>query len=270
MVRTHEVLQLRSLKKSLQSGTGKLLQRVLYRSLGFDKFNSVYSQLPPCSPEELSRVFLEAMEVQTELDGESIEVLPKDGPLVVVSNHPFGLIEGLALDTLLQSVRRDSTVMAVNWLAQIPEFQEHLILVGPAGKSRRRGTSIKGWRQAIGWLKSGHAMAVFPAGRVGRFQWRKMSACDLEWSAHIASVIRRTKARTVPVYFHGNNSFMFNLVAALMPPLVDFRLVREFNNKRKKNLRATIGRVIEPSEIENFATDEEAVKFLRQETEALA
>ena len=270
MVRTEEVLQLRSLNKTFKSKAGKLIRNFLHRSLGFDQFNLAYSQLPPCSPEQLSRVFLEAMSVQTELNGNSMEQIPKEGPLVVVSNHPFGLIEGLALDVLLQSVRRDSTVMAVNWLEQIPECREHLILVGPPKKLRRRGTSVKGWREAIAWLKSGHALAVFPAGRVGRFQWSKLSVGDSDWSAHIAATIRRTGARTVPVYFHGSNSFMFNLTAALAPPLVDFRLVREFVNKRSKTLRATIGRVIAPSELENFATDAEAIQFLRRETEALA
>ena len=270
MTRTNEVLSLPSLEKSFRSRTGKVLRRILFSSLGLNKFNLAYRQLPPCAPAELSRIFLDAMEVDTELTGQPLSTIPKDGPVVVIANHPFGLIEGMALDTLLQSVRKDSTVMAVNWLGEIPEFREHLILVGPPEKMRRRGTSVSGWRRAISWLKAGHVMAVFPAGRVSRFQWSKLSATDLEWSPHIAATIRRMNAQVVPIYFHGRNSLMFQMTAALAPPLVDFRLINEFNNKRGKTLKATIGRVIGPSELESFETDQEAIQFLREKTESLA
>ena len=270
MSRDQEVLQLRNLEKKFRSKLGRLFRNVVYRSLGLDQFNSIYSQLPECEAHDLSRILLEAMEVQTTIGGLTTDAIPKQGPLIVLSNHPFGLLEGLVLDTLLQSIRDKSTVMATSWLEQIPEFRERLIFVGPVGNRRRRNTSIKGWREALSWLNSGNALGVFPAGCVARFQWRKLSISDMEWSPHIAGAIRRTRARTLLVYFHGHNGLMFQLLSALVPPLVDFRIIREFINKRRYKLRLTIGRVIEVEELEHYGSDTEVIAALRKETESLA
>lgn len=270
MTRDQNVLHLRSLEKRSRSKLGGLFRRAINRALGFEHFNLIYRQLPSCPANDLSRVLLDAMEVQTTVDGQTLEAIPKQGPLVVVSNHPFGLMEGLVMDSLLQSIREDSTVMATSWLEQIPEFSEHLILVGPVGNKRRRSTSIKGWRQALSWLRNGNALGVFPAGCVARFQWRKLSIGEMDWSPHIAAAIRRTGAKTLPIYFHGRNGLIFQLMAALAPPLVDFRIIREFINKRKCKLRLTIGRIIEPEELEHYKSDKEVIDFLRRQTESLA
>ena len=94
MSRDQEVLQLRNLEKKFRSKLGRLFRNVVYRSLGLDQFNSIYSQLPECEAHDLSRILLEAMEVQTTIGGLTTDAIPKQGPLIVLSNHPFGLLEG--------------------------------------------------------------------------------------------------------------------------------------------------------------------------------
>ncbi|MEN8863766.1 MAG: hypothetical protein ABF315_11330, partial [Lentimonas sp.] len=54
---------------------------------------------------------LRVMGVQFEVDKESLERLPKEGPLVVIANHPFGGVDGVVLGALLQSVREDTKLM---------------------------------------------------------------------------------------------------------------------------------------------------------------
>jgi putative hemolysin len=239
------------------------------RLLGFHRFNALYSALPPHGTLEFAQTFLEAMKISVEMDGSPHDI-PANGPLIVISNHPYGIIDGLALDALLLSVRKDATLMAVQPLKAISEFRDHFIFVGPRGRRRTREASVQGWRQTFQWIARGGALVVFPAGDAARFQWRRMAVTDRPWSPHIAALARRTRARVLPFYFHGHNSWGSQIAGLLCPPLHKLRLIAETNNKRGRTLRAKMGRVIEPSELSQFATDEEAIAFLRTETEKLA
>jgi putative hemolysin len=267
--RPSEVLSIKASSKRLPRPLLEAARRCFNLLLGFDKFNAVYARLPSCEAADLSRIFLDAMKVRVELDGEPREAIPPVGPLVVIANHPFGLIEGMVVDALLLSVRPDVTVMAVHLLAAIPEWHDRLIFVDPLRSKRKRKLNARGWRQAFRWLGRGGAMGVFPAGRVARFQWRRRAVADPPWSPHIAALARRTGALVLPVHFHGRNGWPFQLAAILCPPLKNLSLVREITNKRGWTLRATLGRLIQPSELAGLATDDEAIAFLRQETEKL-
>jgi len=97
-----------------------------------------------------------------------------------------------------------------------------------------------------------------------------MTVADQPWSSHIAAVARQARAPILPVYFHGHNGWAFQLVNALCPPLQDLLLLREVVNKDGQTLRATVGRLIEPVELSQLETDNDATAFLRQETERLA
>lgn len=111
---------------------------------------------------------------------------------------------------------------------------------------------------------------VFPAGRVARFAWSQRAVTESPWTPHIARLARRTKVAVLPVYFHGHNGLAFQLAALTMPKLYQSLIIREFYNKRGTTLRATVGHLIPPEEVGHFATDEEAIAFLRRRTEALA
>ena len=267
--RATKVLSIKASSKRLPRPLSEAARRCFNLLLGFEAFNAIYSRLPPCEAIDLSRNFLDAMKVRVELDGEPRDIIPATGPLVVIANHPFGLIEGMVLDALLLSVRPDVTGMAVHLLAAIPEWRDRWIFVDPLRSKRKRKLNARGWRLAFQWVGRGGAMGVFPAGRVARFQWRRWAVADQPWSPHIAALARRTGAPVLPLYFHGRNSWAFQLAGILCPPLQNLCLVREITNKRGWTLRATLGRLIQPRELARFSTDGEAIAFLRHETEKL-
>jgi putative hemolysin len=270
MARNPRVFTLRVSSKRLPRWLTSGVRAFFDRLFGFKRFNAIYRALPPCEPARFSPVFLEAMQLRLELGGESLDTIPRTGPLIIIGNHPFGLIEGMALDAELLARRADVSVMVTYWLAVIPEFAARGFFVDPRRRRRRRRVNSRGWRQAIEWLAAGRALLVFPAGRVARFQWRHMAVRDMPWSSHIARIARRMRAPVLPIYIHGRCSFGFQLVGAVAPKLQDFLLIREATAMRGRTLRATVGRLIQPDEILRFATDAAATDFLRQETERLS
>jgi putative hemolysin len=268
--RKADVFALRLSAKRLPRSWVEALTGALHGLLGFSRFNAAYRGLPPCSAADFSRMALEQIEVKVELDGFPLDRMPASGPLLMVANHPFGLIEALALDALLLARRPDATAMATYLLAAVPEYADRLIFVDPDSKARRRKLNIQAWRRSLQWLKEGKALLVFPAGRVAGFQWRRMAVADQPWSSHIAAVARKSRATVVPVYFHGHNGPAFQAINVLLPGLQNLLLIRQLMGQFGRTLRATVGQPIAPAELARFAGDESAIEFLREQTERLA
>ncbi len=56
----------------------------------------------------------------------------------------------------------------------------------------------------------------------------------------------------------------------LHPRLQHLLFIRELTNKRGWTLRATIGPLIAPAELVRFTSNDDAMQFLRQQTEKLS
>ena len=243
MSRNPQIFTIRMSAKRLPPALVAAAQRLVHRSLGFDRFNAIYRSLPPCAPAEYPRLFLDAIQVRTEYSGLTSESIPSSGPLIVIANHRFGLVDGMSLDALLLSRRPDATAMAMHRLSVIPEFKARFIFVDPEQGRHRHSFNPRGLRQAFQWLAQGHAMLMFPAGRVARFQWRRTAIADLPWSTHVGGLARRTGAHVLPVYFHDRNGWLSQIVGALWLQVHDVFLLREADGMRGRTLRATVGRL---------------------------
>lgn len=57
--------------------------------------------------------------------------IPASGPVVVVANHPYGVLDGALLTVLLTRVRPDVKVLTNSLLADVPELKQHCIFVDP-------------------------------------------------------------------------------------------------------------------------------------------
>ncbi|MEQ1841004.1 MAG: hypothetical protein ABL994_11375 [Verrucomicrobiales bacterium] len=268
--RPAHLLALRVSAKRLPGVIVHFARSVFERLLGFTQFNAIYHQLPCCDAAEFPQAYLDAISVKVEWDGQPADSIPATEALIVVSNHPYGLIEAMAIDSLILSRRGDTTAMA-SWLFQaIPEIRDRSISVGSRGSRRHRERSVRGWRETFQWLKKGGSLLIFPGSRVSRFHWRSLSIKDESWSAHVGGLARRTGAPVLPFYIYGRNSWLFQLAGALSPTLQDFLVIREATNKRGWKLRGTIGKIIPPESIAACSSDEEAIALLRRETEKLA
>ncbi len=213
---------------------------------------------------------LQEMKVRLEVQAPDIDRIPVKGPLVAVANHPFGVLDGVALTVLLSRVRSDVKILTNSLLEGIPELHRQCIFVDPFNTSSSRDKNLKPLMQAMAWLRQGGALAVFPAGEVSQWNVREAQVTDPAWNVAAARLARKTGACALPVYFCGRNSGRFQVLGLINPRLRTLFLLAEFLQQREKNVEIRIGNAIPSELIANLDNDEEATEYLRLRTYLLS
>ena len=243
------------------------LESTLERLLVLDRFNDLYEQVRQNTDQScFVKRFLETLNVRPRVTANDLSLVPKQGPVVAVSNHPFGLIEGAILADLLTAVRPDVKIMANHLLATLPEARRHCIFVNPFGGGCAVRANQSGMKDSIVWLKQGGMLAVFPAGEVAHLNLREKSVTDPEWSRNIARLIRLTGATVLPMYFVGTNSAIFQLLGLLHARVRTALLAHELLNKNNRDIELRVGSPISPAKVRHYQDDLALIRYLRHRT----
>ena len=209
---------------------------------------------------------LEALDITWETGLGEIERIPRSGPLLVVANHPFGLLDAAILASALPAVRPDVRILANSLLAGVAELRQWCIFVNPFGARNAVGENARALLEAAAWLRSGGALVVFPAGAVAHFDWKSGTLADPDWNPAVARIAQRTGAAAVPIFFEGANSIGFQLAGVLHAGLRTASLPRELLNKRGRRIRMRIGRPVPAPTLQSFEGAREAIEYLRCRT----
>jgi len=245
-------------------GLYSFLKYPIEKGLAIREINNVYSKLASQSYEEdFFHAALDVLGVKYSMAAEDLKKIPTTGPLVVVSNHPFGGLEGLLIGALLTGIRSDFKVMGNYLLGQFPELRDWLISVDPFGNGKSRSSNVGPMKECLRWVKDGGALIAFPAGEVSHLVVRKRQVSDPPWSPHIGAIIRHAQASALPVYFDGRNSSLFQLAGLVHPLLRTAMLARELTNKTSSCVRVFAGKPVPWSRLKDFRSDEQRINYLR-------
>lgn len=246
-------------------------------AVGFPGMNRVYraSVTRRGSAPFCDRV-LEQMGVRVKVSDGDLERIPREGAVILIANHPFGGLDGLALLSLLLRRRPDARLIANFLLGCMPEMAESCFLVDPFGGPSAARRNLAGTRAAIEWLRQGGALGMFPAGEVSSVRLRERSVSDPEWSTMPARLAQQAGAPLVPVYFSGRNSTAFQIAGLLHPRLRTALLPREFLGRSGRPVEARIGAAISAArlkgmkELSGRAADARLTTYLRARVYLLA
>lgn len=242
---------------------------VFNRAFGFTQFNKLYDSLPEHDEMGLSEAFLKKLNVDLTVSGVDLSSYPTQGPVIVMANHPYGLLDGFTIDYLLTRLRSDVFLMGFYALGQIPEYASRLILVDPLKKRSRQSLNIKSWRKSFRFVSGGGALIVFPAGAVSHYQRDKKAVLDAEWNAHIATLARKCEATVLPIYVHGHNSWLFQLSGFISPKLQNLFIFKELPKMKNRKLEVTLGEAMPAEKWSDIKDDKELIQYFRQTVEAL-
>lgn len=246
----------------------------LAHALGFGEIQRLYTALKD-EPQPIPRALLKQLAVTYRVGQRDLDQIPKSGPVVVVANHPFGILEGAVLAEVLACVRPDVRFLANGILSQIPEVQDLLIPVDPMGGPAAARSNLSGLRLSIDFVENGGCLVVFPAGEVSHFRMRGASVTDPEWHPAVVRIIEMLARRGVPVstapaYICGANSLLFQALGMIHPRLRTMLLVRELLNKRERLVEVRIGSTVSSKKLLEIPTPAQRTDYLRWRTYLLA
>jgi len=237
---------------------------VFQRLLSLDHLQNLYRSAS--STDGFHRNLLSQLEVSALLAEGDLERIPRRGPLLVVANHPFGMLEGSLLGTILPSIRQDYKIMTNQLLSCMPELGTNCIFVDPFQDKNCSSLNRRALRECVRWLRGGHMLVIFPAGEVSHWSLRNKAVADSQWSGMAARLIRMTGSAALPIYFKGANSVPFHVLGMVHPSLRTAQLPHELFNKRGKSVEIRVGSVIPFARIASIPDDTEATAYLRWRT----
>jgi putative hemolysin len=213
---------------------------------------------------------MKAMGVEIRTPPEQIANIPPSGPVVVVANHPHGLVDGMVLAYLIGQVRTDYKILSRSLLTGIPEIRQFLIPVPFPHEADSFENSLEMRKETTDHLMKGGVIALFPSGQVAHSPGWFGPAEEAPWNPFTAKLIRRSGATVVPIFFPGQNSRLYQWAAKTSPTWRQGMLLHEVVYSLDKPQAPVIGAAITPEEMKPWKDKPgEFIAWLRERTLAL-
>jgi putative hemolysin len=239
------------------------------KMIGVDALRELYSRARMRGNLSFFESVLAELEVKTRISDADMARIPSSGPVIVCSNHPFGILDGMVLGATLMRAREDVRILTNLLLQDIAELEPYCFWIDPFanGRAAQNRASI---RRAVRWLNQGGMLATFPAGEVSHWNFRERAVADPQWSDTAVRLARMTNAAIVPVHFEGQNSLVFQGLGCVHPRLRTLRLPSELLNKAGAEVTLRIGSPIAIEELSRLEPESIATSHLRARCEVLS
>ena len=251
----------RAMIRTVENATGRL--RLIRRADGYER--------EVAEGRDFWDVMVERYGLSLHLVGGAIGNIPTDGPLIMVANHPYGILDGLMMGHILSLARGDFRILAHRVFRKAEDLDRIILPISFEGTKEALDLNLETRKTALRYLEDGGAIGVFPGGTVSTAPRPFGPPMDPGWRAFTARMIAKSGATVVPVFFDGANSRMFQIASHLHPTLRVALLIKEFRRRVDEPVRVVIGTPIPQHSIEAHKSDTKAMMdFLRQETYALS
>ena len=185
-----------------------------------------------------------------------------DGPLVIIANHPFGIGDGIAILSIAETLQRPFKILINKELLKVPEIERYSLPIDFEETKEALQNNLRTKREAIRLLNEGYTIVIFPAGGVATAKKPFGPAEDLPWKLFPARLIQQSKATVLPVYFHGQNSRIFQIASHVSQTLRLSLLVREFSRFAGSILPVRIGDLIPYEEFSEIRDRKALTQYL--------
>jgi len=165
--------------------------------------------------------------------------------LLLVANHPFGVVDGFVLSWIASRIDPDFQVIANGVLLQEPTLMRNLLPIDFTGTREANRINVASRRAAIERLRGGGVVGIFPAGGVSWSQRRKEPVRDDVWKPMTGKLIQASRCDVLPVRFHGRNSWPFQFASRHSQVLRLGLLLNEVRNKLDKPIDVEVGQRID-------------------------
>ena len=246
--------------RTIEWATGKLT--ILRMVNKFEKNNAKFRG------QEFWRGALDIMGIELKTPVEQLQNIPVKGPVVIVANHPHGMVDGMVFAELVGRVRQDYRILTRSVLTGLDEAATSFMIPVPFPddpEAQRKMVEMRA--NAMAHLKEGGVVALFPSGVVMTSETWFGPAQEAEWNVFTAQMIRRSGAKVVPLYFPGSNSRAYQIANKISAVLRQGLLLHEIVRSCNRPQSPIIGEVVSDEKMKQLKSDPRGfMAWLREHT----
>ncbi len=247
----------RLLIRTVENATGRL--KLIRKARGYDievaKGGNFWDVVP------------DRYQISLDVISGSLDSIPKTGPVVILANHPYGILDGLMLGQIMSRTRGDFRILAHKVFAKAEDINDSILPISFDDTRDAMALNLQTRRDALAYLQQNGAVGVFPGGSVSSPRRMFGFPMDPAWRTFTAKMIARSGATVVPVFFEGHNSRRFQIFGRLNRTMRTALLINEFKRRINRPVRVAIGDPLDQAALSTYAKDPVAMMdFLREKT----
>lgn len=273
MARRHHIVRDITYAHSAESKGGRALVRLIENSTGrlrLIKRADGYEQ-DVAAGRDFWSVMVERYGLTLDVVGGALANIPKDGPLILIANHPYGILDGLMMGHILSETRGDFRILANSVFGKARELDNVLLPIDFDQTREAVALNLATRKKALSYLGDGGAIGIFPGGTVSTAASPFSRPMDPGWRAFTARMVAKSGATVVPIYFDGHTSRLFQIASHLHFTLRLGLLLKEFKKRNDTPVQVVIGDPIRRDKLDPMVGDSKAMMdFLRKATYELS
>ena len=271
---TNQVTREISYATSVKSRTGRAMVRALENAtgrLGLIRRAAGYEH-EVAAGQDFWAVMARRYGLSLDVVGGSLSNIPANGPLVLIANHPYGILDGLMMGYILSRVRGSNFRILANSVFRRARALDDVLLPVSWDETREAvEMNLRTRATALHVLREGGAMGIFPGGTVSTAARPFGEPRDPMWRNFTAKMISKSDATVVPIFFDGHNSRLFQIASHLHQNLRLALLIKEFRSRIDEPVRIVVGEPIPRARLAPYLTDPKGMMdFLRKATYELS
>lgn len=251
----------RAVIRLMENTTGRL--RLIKRADGYET--------EVAAGRDFWSVMVERYGLSLEVAGGTLENIPREGPLILIANHPYGILDGLMMGHILAQVRGDFRILAHRVFRKAEDIERVILPISFDETKEAMRLNLETRKTALDYLGAGGAIGIFPGGTVSTGAKPFSHPMDPGWRGFTARMVGKSQATVVPVFFDGHTSRLFQIASHLHSTLRMGLLIKEFRKRVDTPVRVVIGAPIGRDILDPMAKDSrKMMDFLRKATYELS
>ncbi len=216
-------------------------------------------------------VMVERYGLTLDVAGGALSNIPKDGPLILIANHPYGILDGLMMGHILSETRGDFRILAHRVFRKAEDLNRIILPISFDETKEAMRLNLETRKTALNYLGDGGAIGIFPGGTVSTALTPFDHPMDPGWRGFTARMVAKSNATVVPVFFDGHTSRLFQIASHLHNTLRMGLLIKEFKKRVDTPVRVVIGEPITRDVLDPLSKDtRKMMDFLRKATYELS
>lgn len=221
--------------------------------------------------EDFWQVMVDRYGLSLDVVGGALEDIPTVGPLILIANHPYGILDGLMMGHILSRTRGDFRILAHQVFRKSADLNRHILPISFDESKASMQLNLQTRKACLEYLGQGGAVGIFPGGTVSTAAKPFTQPMDPGWRKFTARMVAKSEATVVPIFFDGHTSRLFQIASHLHNTLRMGLLIKEFAKRVDTPVRIVVGQPIDRKEIKARQNDAKALMdFLRKSTYELS